>query len=295
MAIVLFAVLIALLVGHSLPDLARLRGYLWFEHWLGWCHRGGALFGGGRAALILVLLLPLLPLIALQGLLIGHWFGLPSFLLATAFLLYTLGPRDLDQDVDAVALAVAGVDRSEALQRLPEEPPEPALPVRAEVLVDQVILAALARWFGVLFWFVVAGATGALAFRLLCFTVGEARFRQHLSSEQAEFARFLRAIAEWPAAQLMTLALALAADFDAVASAWREFHNNHVAGWFSTRSGYLTAAARASVDLEAEAEAGDDAEHAAINAMQQTMSLVWRMLIVWLAALSLLVLAGKIG
>ncbi|MGD9584537.1 MAG: hypothetical protein AB7V26_12840 [Lysobacterales bacterium] len=295
MAIVLFAVLIALLVGHSLPDLARLRAYHWFEHWLAWCHRQGALLAGGRAALVLALILPLLPLAALQWLLRGEWFGLPSFALATLFLLYSLGPRDLDQDVDAVALAVAGENRSESLQQLPEEPPNPPLPVNAEVMVDQVMLAALARWFGVVFWFVVLGATGALAFRLLCLACGSARFRQYLSADQIDTARTLRGLAEWPAAQLMTLALALAADFDAVASAWRDFHGNHALGWFSMQPGYLTAAARASVDLDADGESGSDAEHAAVNAMQQAMSLVWRMLVVWLAALSLLVLAGKIG
>lgn len=298
MAIVLFAVLIALLVGHSLPDLARLRAYHWFEHWLAWCHRQGAILAGGRAALVLAVLLPLLPLAGLQWLLRGDWFGLPSFALATLFLLYSIGPRDLDQDVDAVALAVAGDSRSESLQQLPEEPPTPPLPVTAEVMVDQVMLAALVRWFGVVFWFVLFGATGALAFRLLCLVSGNARFRQFLSADQIDTARMLRALAEWPAAQLMTLALALAADFDAVASAWRDFHGNqgnHTPSWFSMQPGYLTAAARASVDLDAEAEAGSDVEHAAVNAMQQAMSLVWRMLVVWLAALSLLVLAGKIG
>lgn len=295
MAIVLFAVLIALLVGHALPDLARLRAFHWFEHWLNWCHRQGALLAGGVAALVLTLILPLLPLAALQWLLRGEWFGLPSFALATVFLLYCLGPRDLDQDVDAVSLAMAGDGRSEALQQLPEEPPSPALAVTAEVMVDQVMLAALVRWFGVVFWFALLGATGALAFRLLCLVSGDSRFRRLLSADQVDAARTLRAVAEWPAAQLMTLALALAADFDAVASAWRDFHGNQAPGWFAAQPGYLTAAARASVDLDAEAEVGSDTEHAAVNAMQQARSLVWRMLVVWLAALSLLVLAGKIG
>jgi AmpE protein len=94
---------------------------------------------------------------------------------------------------------------------------------------------------------------------------------------------------------LMTLALALAADFDAVITAWRDFHGQRATGWYSAEPGYLTAAARASVDLDPESDAQSAVDESAMLALQQAMALIWRVLVVWLAALSVLVLAGKIG
>ena len=44
MAIVLFAVLIAIVAGHVVPDLARLRDYSWFASWL---RSAGERFGNG--------------------------------------------------------------------------------------------------------------------------------------------------------------------------------------------------------------------------------------------------------
>ena len=45
MAIVLFAVLIAIVAGHVVPDLARLRDFSWFAAWL---RNAATRFGGTR-------------------------------------------------------------------------------------------------------------------------------------------------------------------------------------------------------------------------------------------------------
>jgi AmpE protein len=131
----------------------------------------------------------------------------------------------------------------------------------------------------------------------------------------------LRLVMEWPAAQLMTLGLALAASFDAVFAAWRDWHVQRGEGWFAADTGFLLAAGRASVNFELAAEA--DAETAARDlqiddgesvidaseggsnadvesfcsspALRDAMSLIWRVLIVWLTVMALLVLAGYVG
>lgn len=297
MATVLLAVLIALLIGHTVPDLARLRNFDWFENWLRWLVKriGNTGFWRSGIALAISIGIPVLLLAILQWSLHGHWWGLLSFILAVSVLFYCWGPRDLDLDITAIATAANQEQRLEALQRLREDVSTASLAMQSTEIVNQVFLAALSRWFGVLFWFLVFGPAGALGYRLLQLAAKSPPFRTVLSALQVEAAQSLLLLVNWPVAQLMTLALALAADFDSVVSAWRDTHNAHNSGWFSPEPLYLLAAARASVDLDA--NAGDDTatEDAALTAMQQSMSLIWRILIVWLALLSLLVLAGKIG
>jgi AmpE protein len=297
MATVLLATLLALLLGHTVPELARLRDYGWFQQWLRALSErlGESQFWHGPAAIMLSIGLPVALLAALQWSLLGVWWGLPSFALASAVVFYCWGPRDLDIEVEAIGASVEREERIAALQRLPEDPPTPPLRLEGAQVVDQVFMAALSRWFGVLFWFFLLGASGALLYRLVCLADGSRTYRESLSLEQAGAAKSLHRLMNWPAAQLMTLALALAADFDAVVTAWRDFHGQRVPGWYSAEPGYMTAAARASVDLDSASEDEAVVDESALLAMQQAMALIWRVLVVWLAALSIFVLAGKIG
>ena len=119
-----------------------------------------------------------------------------------------------------------------------------------------------------------------------------------LPEENAAGARVLLQWLEWPVAQLMALALALAGNFDLVFRAWRSAGGDR----WQVQSGFLEAAGRAAVrgELAEEAEdylregqpvpfAGDLVE------LRDAMSLVWRMLLVWLAVLALLVIAGWVS
>jgi AmpE protein len=104
MATALLAVLVSIVLSHSLPELGRLRHYGWFESWLRgdfnpfagsgiWAGRHGGWWSIGVPVALLALL---------QFLLWGQAYGFPSFLLATLLLFYCWGPRDLDADIGAV-------------------------------------------------------------------------------------------------------------------------------------------------------------------------------------------------
>ena len=86
---------------------------------------------------------------------------------------------------------------------------------------------------------------------------------------------------------------ALAADFDRVVGAWRDWHAQ---GGLRLDIGFLGAAARASVAselAEEDAYAVDGPPQAsALLELRDAMSLVWRILLLWLGVLALLVLAG---
>lgn len=290
MSAALIAVVVSLLLGHVFQSLPALRRYDWF---IGWLHWLGRQTGGdewpNRVGLLLAVGLPLLVVGVLQYLLDDLWFGLPAFAFALLALLYTWGPRDLNLDVEAVIEARDPDTRRAAAQALFPDGGEPV--VEGPTLVQAVFRCALWRWFGVLFWFLVAGAVGAIGYRLIALCAqGEAR--RSLPSGQRGLARTSLAVLNWPVAQLMTLALALAADFDRVLSAWRDWHAQGV----RLDLGFLDAAARASVASElAEEDAyavDGPAQAPDLLELRDAMSLVWRILLLWLGVLALLVLAG---
>jgi AmpE protein len=290
MSTTLVAVIVALLLGHFARPLAVLRHHDWFVGWLGLLGRDG---GGLRAiALGLGLLLPLAALAALQWFIDDWAYGLPALLLGIVALFYAWGPRDLDFDVEAVIDADGLEARHEAAKPLfPQR--EDAI-VEGGPLVEAVFRCALWRWFGPLFWFLVLGPVGAVGYRLVALAAqGEARRR--LSEGQGHSAATLLGLLDWPVAQLMTLTLALAADFDAVIGAWRAWHSEGI----RLGLGHLEAAARASVAVELaeeEAYAADGpAQAPALLELRDAMSLVWRILVIWLGALALFVVAGFVG
>ena len=102
-----------------------------------------------------------------------------------------------------------------------------------------------------------------------------------------------RALLDWPVAHLMTFGLALAANFDNVLGAWRDWHAQ---GGVRLDTGFLGAAARASVVSElAEEQAyaiDGPAQAPALLELRDAMSLVWRILLLWLAVLAIFVVAG---
>lgn len=295
MAWTLVAVVLALVLGHVAPALSQLRGYAWFIEWLRLFARsaGGEGAWSGRLGLLLAIGLPVLVVASAQWLLDDRLYGLPGFGFALLVLVYTWGPRDLDLDVDAVIEAGNQEARRSAAEALFPEGGEPVL--EGPSLVEAVFRCALWRWFGVVFWFALFGAAGALSYRLAALAAqGEAQ--RALPANQGEAARGFIGLLNWPVAYLMTFGLALAANFDRVLGAWRDWHAN---GGLRLDIGFLAAAARVSVDCElAEEDAyaiDGPAQAPALLELRDAMSLVWRVLLLWLAVMAIFVLAGFVS
>lgn len=299
MSTTLIAAVVALLLGHVAQSLAAsVRHYGWWGNWLRWLgSRFGEGFWHGRYGIAIALLPPVVTVALFQLALDEPILGLAGLLLNIAVLFYAWGPRDLDLDVDAIVEAQDPVARRNAAAKLWPHDQSPSMD--GPSLVDAVFRNGLRRWFGVLFWFLLFGGCGALLYRLTALAA-EGDESHLLPGQNATGARALLTLLDWPVAQLMTLSMALVGNFDTVLGAWKE------GGGASLRmdTDFLQAAARASVRSEMADEAQDYAESGVATGtavvaqmgelpeLRDAMSLVWRILLLWLAIIALFVIAG---
>ncbi len=293
MAQTLLAIVLVLLAGHAVPELARWRDFSWLQGW------NAQWLGDTRASRYRPLLLPLvlvLLCLVLQALLSQVLFGLPAFAFATIVLFFAWGPGDLEADIQAVLKAPDSDRRHAALQALRPDTNSEPLPLEPVAVVEAVFASALSRWFGVLFWFVLLGPGGALGYRAVQLLARRSAFRESFDADQLEALERTARILDWAPAHLLAFTLALVSDFDAVMGTWRQYHAAHGRGYFTLDLGFLGALARAGVD--ADVEAGDGyAQDVAdpLLELADARTVLRRVLVVWLVLIALpaLFLVGR--
>lgn len=290
MAQTLLAILLVIAASRAFPDAARWRDFSRLSVWLA----QGADAGGKSRVPALLLPAIAFALCALIQFVLGHvLFGLPLFAFGVIVLFYCWGPRDLDADIDAVLKAPDGDRRRGAAQALRTDPAQAPLAFESAPLVEATFAAALSRWFGVLFWFVVLGPAGALGYRVVQWIARDAAALAEIDGHQREVLERLARVLDWAPAHLMALTLALVSEFDAVIKTWRDYHAAHGGGYFTLDLGFLGALARASVD--ADVVAGDgyavDVSDPLVE-LADARRVLRRVLMAWLAVIALVAIAG---
>ncbi|HHW4679258.1 MAG TPA: regulatory signaling modulator protein AmpE [Xylella sp.] len=294
MFITLIAVIVALTLGHLLPSqVAELRSFHWFGRWLDWMGRLPQMRDLWRSSYGLGLALgPLLLAVALlQWCLNGVWHGFFSLLFGVAVVIWTWGPRDLGRDVEAVIEADDASARHLAVRQL--QAAGGSLYNDVPSLIEAVVINALRRWLALLFWFLLLGPLGAVLYRFTALAV-ESHLSTHLPPANRQGANRFLSMMEWPVAQLMTLSMALVGNFDTVSRAWREAGGNRL----NVELAFLGDVARASVRGELREEAADYSDSGLVSVwrhlpeLRHTMNLVWRVLLLWIAMLTLLLIVS---
>lgn len=275
------AIVIAIILAHSWDGAARVQRDEWFHRWQ------SALADLGIGAVGRLVLAVGLPVLVAQGLLnaLALWFfGLPWIGLAVVLLLYSLGRRDFHQLLANYRSHCRDGDFEGAyLSTLPdlgwtEARDAPVSPEDVHALVQRgFFYEGYQRWFAVLFYFVLLGPVGALAYRLL--HLCQHRFEAQL----VERCLFL---ADWVPARLLAAAFGFAGDF--VRSRDLLLDGLLDVGVPAQELLYDvgTAALGSAVDFSDERSFG---EGAAMQ-IEETGQLLWRSAACWLVLLSLIVL-----
>ncbi|HLF29645.1 MAG TPA: hypothetical protein VI566_01305, partial [Xanthomonadales bacterium] len=203
------AILLAFSLCHFIRELGQVRKHQWLA---GWIRQADEIFCRlpGWAELtgfVLILFVPLLALGLVNQLVYSAFGNLGIFLLAIAVLVYTFGARDLDTQVVDIIQSADVESREAALGALLRSDVPDDLDLCRVKTVNAVFSESLHRWFGIIFWFAVLGIVGAFMYRMVDWLACE---KSSLSDTQKQLFLRTRQILDWPAAQLMTLSLAIA-------------------------------------------------------------------------------------
>jgi AmpE protein len=291
----IISILIAFALCYFIRDLGRLHRFEWLKPATQFCNEKcrGIPGWSGVTGFLFYFGLPLLVLGMLNLVLVSTLGTLGAFLLAIAVLIYTFGPHDLDTDIAAIIHADDDEAQARALEELLNENLEENPEACETKAIEYVFRESLQRWFGTIFWFAVLGIYGAMMYRLAD-RLAEGDLQ--LEPEQNDLFTRLRQVMDWPVAQLMTLALAIATDFDSVYSAWKKYNKEQGHGLFDGSNGFLLTSAREVVLSGSAARDGyADQLDGPLSCMKQAMDLVWRVLGVWLTVLALLLLINVIA
>lgn len=177
----------------------------------------------------------------------------------------------------------------------------------ARLSIEQALLVALDRVFGVIVWFVlfgaigVAGSAGALLYRLaLQLRAGWQDGRQ--ADPFSDFSQQVCELLAWLPARMSAVTFAIVGNFEDTLYCWRSQAHN----WTNAEEGVLLASAagslgvRLGMDINQGAQRlqrpelglGDDADP---EAMQSATGLIWRSVVLWLILLLMLSLANLVG
>lgn len=291
----LIVLVVALLLERTLGQLARLRRISVFARYIGWIeHTRAGRSWLARPAGVLVILPPLLVVGIVQWQLAAAGWLAARLGFALVILLVSFGPRDLWEDVYALAHA-----RSEAAHEVVEARARALArrasghapdDTRADTLLGAVLVQGHERVLAVVLWFIVAGPVGALFYRLVR-ELPVIAARSPASRATARTAEYIHGAAAFVPARVVALLYGLVGRTFAAARAWHTAGGAalHLRGSASWR--LLAVIGRAALGYPPGAPAATD--EADLNErLLAALSLISRTLLVLLALYAAATLLG---
>lgn len=300
----LLALFLGLAIERAATHLLRLREPRWFDGYLQWTLGRSRDQRGARLVLltIMLVLLPVLPVALVAALFHDVLLGVLYVAFATVVLIFSLGPRDLHDEVDDYLTGLETGDQARAArvaQEIMESDAAQRTRASPDALEDAIFVQTNNRTFGVAFWFMLAGPAGAWAFRVSDLmrrrAVFEYRGRAATPGDVPEFVHTLQVIhgvLAWAPARLLALGYALGGHFDRAMAEWKRYAGRAGAHFFDVNDQMLANVGRGA--LEAPVAATGVMQLPDIDRVRACMAVVNRALLVWLVFVSALVLAGWI-
>jgi AmpE protein len=303
----LIALLAALLIERLATHLFHWRRMRWLEQLIDNGFARLSAFAHWPAMLVVTFLTALLvlPVAVITFALGDALLGFPYLVLAIVVLFFSLGPKDIGEDVDEYCAAIER-DDDEAIRQtsraliegdVPDVPLERMRAVEAAVLVQ-----ANNRLFAVIFWFVVLGPLGPLgawAYRVTDLIRRRAVFNAARTEDEArtqpgavarEAAIELHAWLAWIPARLTAIGYAIAGHFDEALHAWRGVRQSSFRTTAENNELLLAAVGTGAMALE-EGE-DDDPQERGVRGASAANRLVFRQLLIWLVVIAALTLYG---
>jgi len=301
--VTLLALLLALVIERLATRLLRLREAGWLDGYVRRAVHGGDTARGPGATLrcVLLVLLPAAPVAAVAAWLGWHgpggqWLAL---LFAAVVLVFSLGPRDLADEVGEYIDRETGGDAAGAAHAalaLIEHDAAQRRERRVAAVEDAIFIQANNRVFGVLFWFVVLGPAGLGPAAAFLFRVSDLLRREAIavtgprgSADGPGCFERLHFTLAWAPARLLALSYALAGSFEDARQGWRQRYADLPAQLLERNDWLLLHVGRAALGSATGAAEGPAGPAVA------ALRLVRRALLFWLTVIACLSLAAWIA
>lgn len=297
----LLALIFGLLIERLITQVLHLREPRWMDRYFDWglVKVGRLKVWQGSLAAAALIALPVLPVLLISVAIKPLLLSMIYFAFAIIVLIFSLGPRDLQEEVDDYCAACERNDQDEA-DRIAKGLTETDLPMerkQRELAVEEAILVqADNRLFAVVFWFAVLGPVGAWMFRVSDLFRRRRAFELSRSDEDTEETRsepvlWWHGVLVWLPARLQVLGYGLAGSLDGAVAGWKIYYrNDHSALPFYLRTRELLATVgRCALEhIRDELETDDRRVRTARGAYR----LVRRSLLVWVFGIAVLTLPG---
>jgi len=297
----LLALLIGLIVERLATQLFHLRRLRWLDRAIDSGFRVGERFANWPAVIpvVFLMIMLVLPVLLVRfGLGDELWFGFPYLLLAIIILFFSLGPKDIGEDVAEYCRAIEE-DDSERIEETAKSLIEGDVPADAKERIrkveESVCVQANNRLFAVVFWFVLLGPVGAWAYRVIDLIRRRAVFnglRDDESTDNAVLAaaEMVHGWLAWIPARLTAIGYAMSGSFDGALSAWRTAQKGERLPPHQHSEQLL---ARVGVGALALQDAdGESISERGVRGAKAANGLVIRLFIIWAAVISLMTLYG---
>lgn len=297
----LIALLIGLIVERLATQLFHLRELRRLDAAVDAGFRFAERFPNWPSLLPVILLAALLVLpIALAVYLAGDaLFGFPYLIFAVVVLFFSLGPKDIGEEIDDYCTALADADGeriASTSKTLIEQDPPGDPDERTAQVEEAVCIQANNRLFAVVFWFVLMGPLGAWSYRVTDLIRRRAVFRSSRDKEDgvlqdaADASGRLHGWLAWIPARLTAIGYALAGSFDGAISNWREPAAASSKSLHEQSEALLARVGTGALALHAQAD--ESATDRAIRGANAAKGLVARLLFIWAAVIAAMTLYG---
>jgi AmpE protein len=298
----LIAIVIALGVELFADQSQSVRSLQWLQSYRRWLQArlGSHRFWQGPLGVIGVMILPLVLVAVVQTGLREVWLGVFALAFATVMLLYCLRYRPLDRAVQDYCDAAESDDPEAAGQAASRVGVTDDARSGVRAMTEAVLVQSGERLFAVLFWFVLLGPLGAILYRM-AWSLAEPVDSDEDSEHEAGFteaAQRLHGILLWVPARLVAFGYALAGNFEDAIHDWRDHSAEASGDWVDDSAEVLRLSGLGALRLGRYEVPVEDVEQedeeAALEpaTVESARGLVLRVLVIWVAAIALISLAG---
>ena len=302
--------LLALLIGLVIERLAtrffHLRELRWLDKLIDAGFRQVARIGNWPSIIpvLLLAIVLVLPVLLIRASLGNALYGFPYLALAIIVLFFSLGPKDIGEEVDEYCKALEEGDDEHtnmSAKALTESDVPKDFALRTRLVEEAVCIQSNNRLFAVIFWFIVLGPVGAWAYRVTDLMRRRAVFKAARNEavtddgEESEdsvltAAGSLHGWLAWIPARLTAFGFGLAGSFDGAKSAWRTPAENQDLSHREQSEQLLARIGTASLALH-QLDGESEAERA-IRGAKAANGMVFRLLFIWAAVIAAMTLYG---